>query len=813
MITFLLKTAVHVNYLTWHLPRRWAEWWWGAGQPSTIDILKGFFAYSCSSSEGRKNLFTRPAAAGSIATPISGIARTSGQDGIEIPGLPVTGLPSTLPSLEEAKATSIHASIPRVALDKEEMEKKEEEGASKKQTRKKEVGGLQVALSSMTINSSRTETNLSEQEQGNSFLNVTSSKPKTAQRFTRRLPSTTIRSRSMEIFTRIGKRAFSGMDGPMGLRFTGKAIVGCQMVFAFVCTLCYIPFAVYVFGQCVGQDKHCADLYGPSWQTAWPRVYFRSGIFGEITCGEEFVISAHISGATVRHMKGDGAAGGVASRTVGFPAAWLNFSLFTRLKNIDISESGIEHISVDACNTLGNELAASDRSGQGRTGDAPLRITAKGAPLYHRLQWHNLTSRDVSYLSTAPASCCRFISQVLETTEFSLAGNRVPNFVGGCVPNKFIRGVDRISENADFRLWVDRCNSLVGNKCTSKADWPQGSGGKCEASVGDSFCLSSLGPRLTVLNVSGNAMNETALEALADMAYTHMLRLRVLDAGYNRIDSISMNVLKVMGYTRAFVPGELSPMRLLLRGNDLTHISWSASETSAFIMNGENLPFRDELAMMPSLKIFNIDRLVAHPNILKDICHYAPHLTRLVYIRTGLDVAPRDLGGLKNLRSLSLARNHLVGIDSGLLDSATLQKNLKRLDVFNNAMTSLPLSLGRLTGLQSLDVDNMNRDGGGGDLVDAVKLESLPPNLIRLDVSYLPANKLPLGGLADRLSKLTYLRMFYTLGNTQLPPELGRLTNLEQLDVRVRARERRREQVCAYFIDDLHVHGQTGELC
>jgi len=36
------------------------------------------------------------------------------------------------------------------------------------------------------------------------------------------------------------------------------------------------------------------------------------------------------------------------------------------------------------------------------------------------------------------------------------------------------------SRNADYNLWVKRCISLGGNKCSNGREWPNGSGGRCE---------------------------------------------------------------------------------------------------------------------------------------------------------------------------------------------------------------------------------------------------------------------------------------------------------------------------------------------
>ena len=46
MIFFLVWKAIHLNYMTWHLPRRWAEWWWKAGHPSATTILTNMFTNS-----------------------------------------------------------------------------------------------------------------------------------------------------------------------------------------------------------------------------------------------------------------------------------------------------------------------------------------------------------------------------------------------------------------------------------------------------------------------------------------------------------------------------------------------------------------------------------------------------------------------------------------------------------------------------------------------------------------------------------------------------------------------------------------------
>ena len=50
----------------------------------------------------------------------------------------------------------------------------------------------------------------------------------------------------------------------------------------------------------------------------------------------------------------------------------------------------------------------------------------------------------------------------------------------GCVPIGRIRDMAGTSRNADYNVWVKRCISLAGNKCSNGREWPNGSGGRCE---------------------------------------------------------------------------------------------------------------------------------------------------------------------------------------------------------------------------------------------------------------------------------------------------------------------------------------------
>ena len=147
----------------------------------------------------------------------------------------------------------------------------------------------------------------------------------------------------------------------------------------------------------------------------------------------------------------------------------------------------------------------------------------------------------------------------------------------------------------------------------------------------------------------------------------------------------------------------------------------------------------------------------------------------LGFVRNGLTGRiPRELGGLTNLRSLSLYRDRLTGpIPTELANLA----NLESLSLGENDLTgAIPSELGGLANLQSLELHENELTG------------PIPPelgNLADLWRLNLAANRLT-DGIPSELGGLTNLRTLY-LGRNDLtgaiPLELGNLTELRTLNL------------------------------
>jgi hypothetical protein len=58
--------------------------------------------------------------------------------------------------------------------------------------------------------------------------------------------------------------------------------------------------------------------------------------------------------------------------------------------------------------------------------------------------------------------------------------NGVPNLNGReCIPNKAHQSYNGTVRDDDYRLWVNRCETLAGPNCASTVEWPAGGGNRC----------------------------------------------------------------------------------------------------------------------------------------------------------------------------------------------------------------------------------------------------------------------------------------------------------------------------------------------
>ncbi len=130
---------------------------------------------------------------------------------------------------------------------------------------------------------------------------------------------------------------------------------------------------------------------------------------------------------------------------------------------------------------------------------------------------------------------------------------------------------------------------------------------------------------------------------------------------------------------------------------------------------------------------------------------------------------PLSLGQLTQLQSLNLSDNGLTALPDWLGQLT----HLRLLNLSDNGLTSLPKRLGQLTQLRSLVISDNELTELPEWLAQVAQLESL----------YVAGNKLT--SLPEWLGQLTQLKTLDIAGNklTALPEWLGQLTQLELLDI------------------------------
>ena len=187
------------------------------------------------------------------------------------------------------------------------------------------------------------------------------------------------------------------------------------------------------------------------------------------------------------------------------------------------------------------------------------------------------------------------------------------------------------------------------------------------------------------------------------------------------------------------------------------------------VVDGSNPKFPSPLRRYDYINTFE--------TVLADICRTLPHLTSLTYARTGLESVPSDIARFTNLRMLDLRDQSIVGVAPEIGDSKTLQRTLQRLDISSNRLTTLPMSMGKLTALKILEIrrNHMTKlppavfELRGLEVLDAGnnRLDSLPPSF------------------GDLLPNLKILRLKNSHPTLKIPASFKKLTHLKFLDLRV----------------------------
>ena len=199
----------------------------------------------------------------------------------------------------------------------------------------------------------------------------------------------------------------------------------------------------------------------------------------------------------------------------------------------------------------------------------------------------------------------------------------------------------------------------------------------------------------------------------------------------NKLISLSLNSNQITGS----IPGELGKL------TNLEHLYLSENQLTGIIPA--------ELGDMTNLKTLNLNR---------------NQLTGSI---------PGELGNLTNLDLLSLSENQLTGIIPAELGGMT---NLRNLWIGRNSLTgSIPSELGQLTNLTGLSLYSNRLTG-----IIPGELGQLT-NLVFVDLS---DNQLS-ADIPSELGLLTGLQVLSLQGNrlTGIPPEIGKMSNLEVLNV------------------------------
>ena len=144
----------------------------------------------------------------------------------------------------------------------------------------------------------------------------------------------------------------------------------------------------------------------------------------------------------------------------------------------------------------------------------------------------------------------------------------------------------------------------------------------------------------------------------------------------------------------------------------------------------------------------------------------------LIWIGFASEIPP-EIGDLRNLRTLNLHRNRIVG---GIPPELGRLQNLETLNLSDNRLDgAIPPELGNLRNLATLDL-RFNQLGG-----------VIPPEIGGL--SKLKALRLGFTGVGGDLSRLANmpqleeLDLFQTGFGGPIPPEIGALSNLRVLDI------------------------------
>jgi hypothetical protein len=143
--------------------------------------------------------------------------------------------------------------------------------------------------------------------------------------------------------------------------------------------------------------------------------------------------------------------------------------------------------------------------------------------------------------------------------------------------------------------------------------------------------------------------------------------------------------------------------------------------------------------------------------------------TKLECDWSGMLCFPTEFCSLKNLQKLDLSRNRLTSIPPEIERLAQLRK----LGLFNNRLTSIPAEVGKLTKLQRLDLSHNSLTSIPAEIGRLTQLQAL--ELFSNRLTSIPA-------AVGQLVRLQELDLSINCLTT-IPPEIGQLVQLQALDL------------------------------
>jgi Leucine-rich repeat (LRR) protein len=313
-------------------------------------------------------------------------------------------------------------------------------------------------------------------------------------------------------------------------------------------------------------------------------------------------------------------------------------------------------------------------------------------------------------------------------------------------------------------------HSTNGDNWTDHSGWKDGTlesdGFAAIGSEGNWYGITVPGDHVTKIHLSGNNLKGNIPPEIGNLPYLEELYL----------GGDSPDVQNRLTGTIPAALGDLTRLKEL----DLSYNYWMEFSLEPIIQLTEleylNLSYLDIRGPMPSrigelVKLRHLNWFFAY------ITDIPPELSRLTWLEE-LDLGyndipslPPQIGDLVNLINLDLGDNLI----SQLPPEIGNLRNLERLNVSLNYLTTLPPEIGNLTNLKYLEAAaNFNLNTLPETIGGLANLEYL--DLLNCDLNFLPAS-------FGNLGKLKYLDINFNNISAWEAPILARLTNLEYLDL------------------------------